>query len=309
MKADPRFMGMHSDFWANVRTVGERCQFVNRATKNRPRSIKTYSIADMQKAMTKSGLKSDHLVDPQTNEPTPLATQLLAYFEHRRDVLVSHVRPNLMCAKCAERTFEALKSQLGSTKPVPMNKQSGNKKKPAYLTGIVNMIVEAEVGGRPYNDNPGGLTTFNHEGAPLKTLSRRHDGGFPSFNNPKAIWEVKEYYYTTTFGSKISDGVYITQLDGLEIEEARKVGVDVQLVLMIDAYFTWWVKGGIPYLCRLIDLLHMGYVDEILFGAEVVQRLPEIVRTWVSYYDANLQVPSPPASGAIPPSITTETQS
>lgn len=301
MKADSRFEVMHSDFWANVRTIGEKCQFVSRATKTRPRSIKIHSIDDMKKAMTKSGLNYDHLVDPQTNEPTLLATNLLAYFQHRRDVLVNHVRPNLMCAKCAERTFEALRRQLGSTKPVPMNKQSGSKKKPAFLTGIVNMIVEAEVGERPYNDNPGGLTTFTDKGAPLKTLSRRHDGGFPSYNNPKAIWEVKEYYYTTTFGSKISDGVYITQLDGLEIEEARKVGVDVQLVLMVDAYYTWWIKGGIPYLCRLIDLLHMGYVDEILFGSEVIFRLPEIVKTWVKFYDADLSIPSPPASGAIPP--------
>ena len=45
------------------------------------------------------------------------------------------------------------------------------------------------------------------------------DGGFPSITNPLAIWEVKEYYYTTTFGSRVADGVYETLLDGMEIEE------------------------------------------------------------------------------------------
>ena len=28
-------------------------------------------------------------------------------------------------------------------------------------------------------------------------------------------------------------------------------------------------------------MLHMGYVDEVLFGAEVVERLPAIVTEWV----------------------------
>ena len=31
-----------------------------------------------------------------------------------------------------------------------------------------------------------------------------------------ALWEIKEYYYTTTFGSRVADGVYETLLDGLE---------------------------------------------------------------------------------------------
>ena len=31
----------------------------------------------------------------------------------------------------------------------------------------------------------------------------------------------------------------------------------------------------------LILYLHMGYVDEVLVGREIVTRLPEIVRTWV----------------------------
>jgi hypothetical protein len=32
----------------------------------------------------------------------------------------------------------------------------------------------------------------------------------------------------------------------------------------------------------MIDMLHMGYVDEVLFGSEVLERLPGIVKEWVS---------------------------
>lgn len=49
---------------------------------------------------------------------------------------------------------------------------------------------------------------------------------------------------------------------------------------MVDAHYTWW-ECGRAYLCRIIDMLHMGYVDEILFGGEVEERLPEIVNGWV----------------------------
>ncbi len=42
---------------------------------------------------------------------------------------------------------------------------------------------------------------------------------------------------------------------------------------------TWWNMGK-PYLCRIIDMLHMGYVDEVLFGREVVKELPRIVKEW-----------------------------
>lgn len=97
---------------------------------------------------------------------------------------------------------------------------------------------------------------------------------------------MKEYYYTTTFGSRIADGVYETILDGTELEEMRdNAGIHVDHVLMIDAYFTWW-KCGKPYLCRLFDMLHMGLVSEVLFGYEVAERLPELVRKWKAAYQA-----------------------
>ena len=100
--------------------------------------------------------------------------------------------------------------------------------------------------------------------------------------NPVAIWEIKEYYHTTTFGSRVSGGVYETLLDGMELEEMRaETGIDIQHVLIIDAHFTWW-QCGRSYLCRMLDMLHMGYVDEVLFGKEIEERIPAMVQEWVA---------------------------
>jgi len=46
------------------------------------------------------------------------------------------------------------------------------------------------------------------------------------------------------------------------------VKIDIKHYLMVDAYETWWEMGR-PYLCRMVDMLHMRYVDEILFGKEL----------------------------------------
>ncbi len=150
----------------------------------------------------------------------------------------------------------------------------------AYLTGIVNMLIEANTKGLPCDYDPRGLTTFTR-GMPLRTLARRVDGAFPSTVNPAALWEIKEYYHTTTFGSRVADGIDETLLDGMEIEEAKQSeGIEVLHYLMVDLHYTWWVCGR-PYLCRILDMLHMGYIDEALFGYEVVERLPGIAQQWV----------------------------
>lgn len=100
------------------------------------------------------------------------------------------------------------------------------------------------------------------------------------------ILEIEEYYYTTTFGSRVADGVYETLLDGMELEELEAAAQrKVQYVLFIDGHFTWW-QCGRSYLCRMIDMLHMGYVDEVVFGREVLTRLPALAKVWKATYDA-----------------------
>ena len=126
------------------------------------------------------------------------------------------------------------------------------------------------------------MAYFTKGGYPVYSLSRRVDGAYPAIVNPKAIWEIKEYYYTTTFGSRVADGVYETLLDGAELMEAlEKEKTPCYHYLFVDAKYTWW-ECGKSYLCRLIDMMHMGYVDEVIFGKEIETRIPEITKLWNS---------------------------
>ena len=187
-----------------------------------------------------------------------------------------------MDAEEARKTFKEMQGSLTYDCPLPMNKQKGDKAAPAYFTGIINMLVATGLKGAECNYSPMKLTTITRDSVAVRTLSRRIDGAFPAVVNPVAVWEIKEYYYTTTFGSRIADGVYETLVDGMELEELREhEGIDVKHYLMVDAYDTWW-RMGKSYLCRMVDMLHMGYVDEVLFGKEVVDRIPELAKEWLS---------------------------
>lgn len=88
---------------------------------------------------------------------------------------------------------------------------------------MVNMLIESAAKGQKCDYDPRALTTVTSDGVPLRTFARRMDGAFPSVINPVAVWEIKEYYYTTTFGRRVAGGVYETLLDGMEIEELATV--------------------------------------------------------------------------------------
>lgn len=277
MLPDDRFQRQPKHFWANVRTIGQQVGYTVRGKG----IIKVPTIAEIRSAYDALGLSVAHIV-ADDGSLTDIGRTLLDYFSFRAERLNDFVEPHLMDAARARQAFEELRGRLNPTCPLPMNKQKGDKKAPAYFTCIINMLIETNADGLPCDYDPRELTTVTMNDAPLRTLARRVDGAFPDAVNPVAIWEIKEYYYTTTFGSRVADGVYETLLDGMELEElADEEGIDVQHLLMVDAHYTWWDCGK-SYLCRIIDMLHMGYVDEVLFGSEVLDRLPAIVRNWVA---------------------------
>jgi len=279
MKPIKKFLNKPKYFWACVRSLSQQIGY------SKGNTIIVPTVEQMVAAFEKLGLDSERLF--YHDKPTELAEELVEYFSERSRILVDEVEPKLLNAEQAKSLFEEKYVEFDHKCPVPMNKQKGDKKAEAFLTALVNMMVERYAEGLPCNYDPRELTTVTQDGAPLRTLARRVDGAFPSPINPIAIWEIKEYYYTTTFGSRVADGVYETLLDGMEIEELREhEGVEVKHYLMADAHFTWW-KCGKAYLCRMFDMLHMGYVDEILFGREVVEEMPRIVSEWVQVYRDN----------------------
>lgn len=290
MKANPDFAKKPKSFWATVRSVSQEVGYAKKGKVFVP------TVSQIIKAFETLGL--DISVITKDGQNTKLTNDLIEYYTYRTQVLNEYVEPRLMDAvllknkngkilndRDAETTrakdvFVQLKQKFNPNCPIPMNKQKGEKKAPAYLTAIINMIVEEYSKGHECDYDPRKLTTVTKDGSPLRTLARRVDGAFPSSVNPIAIWEIKEYYYTTTFGSRVADAVYETLLDGMELEELREhEEINVQHYLMVDSHYTWWVCGK-SYLCRMIDILHMGYVHEVLFGYEVVERLPDIVKKW-----------------------------
>jgi len=189
MKPDKRFLGQDPAFWANVRAISETVGYSARGKG----VIQVPMLPEMISAMCHRGLSADHLADGK-GAPTDLGTSLCKYFSYRARVLNDYVEPRLMDVQRAKAEFKKLRRILKPTSacPMPMNKQKKAKRSEAYLTCMVNMIVEANSEGAECDYDPRALTTVTRNGAPLRTLARRVDGAFPSTVNPIAIWEIKE---------------------------------------------------------------------------------------------------------------------
>ena len=101
-------------------------------------------------------------------------------------------------------------------------------------------------------------------------------------NNFNDYMENQGILFTKTFRSRVADGVYESLLDGLELREVREsLNRSVDHVLVVDDHFTWWIKGR-SYLCRIIDMLHMGLVTEAIFGREIIERIPILAKEWAN---------------------------
>lgn len=283
MKGRAEFKDQNKAFWAYVRLFSEHLGYSER-TKGKPKKaeprLRRYTTNDLSRCLEERGLLSRPIIN--AGKPTHLGSRLLAYLNYRADIIESDIRPNLMNREQARIEFEKLHAKHNVTCTLPYNKQKRDKRHHAYLTCIANILAKVSLGDREIDDNPHGLIVVTEDGEAVQTLTRRLDGAFPNINSPKAIWEIKEYYGTTTFGSRIADGVYETMLDGEELFHLkREDGIDIKHYLMVDDYFTWW-ECGRSYLCRIVDILHMGLVDEVLFGREVLSRWPEITRSWIT---------------------------
>jgi len=279
MQAESKFLKQPLEFWANVKLISQKIGYTERNTSK----IKVPTIDEIQIAFNALGLDSSRIIS--NKKATAFGSLLIEYFQHRANFLTNNVEPNLQDKDKAKKLYAKLKKELKPTCPQPMNKQKDEKQAPAYFTCIINMLIEANSKGYDCNYDPKGLTAFTHNNFPVRSLSRRVDGSFPNVINPIAIWEIKEYYYTTTFGSRVADGVYETLLDGYELNEVREhLDRKVSHYLMIDDYNTWWTMGR-SYLCRICDMLHMGLLTEALFGKEVVHRVPQLVKEWTKQLD------------------------
>ena len=179
---DPRFLAQSREFWANVRTISQEVGYTRRGHG----TIKVPTLGEIRAAFLPLTLTTSHIAS-STDELTPLGDSLLAYFAFRAGMLNDTVQHQLMDKVAAEVEFSRLKRTLKPTCPLPRNKQKGEKQNYSFLTGIVNMLVEAGTADIGCDFDPRSLTTITHDSMPLRTLARRVDGAFPTvaFPNPE----------------------------------------------------------------------------------------------------------------------------
>lgn len=281
MKPNIKFKRQSDEFWAYVRIISDITHYSTRKSNSTISEIKAHPAQEIISRLKLKNIAID-----------PVMLQLLVdYFLYRKKVLENIAEPCLMDVDESKNLYlqqlSHHKSLYGEPEsPQPLNKQSGKKKRPAYFTGQINLLTEEALikFNSKYHTHitcdydPRKLTYFSDDNNYLITaLSRRFDGAIPAIQNPFSIWEIKEYYYTTTFGSRISDGVYETQLDGHEIKDAHAaLKRHISHNFLIDSHRTWWGSGK-SYLCRIIDALNMGIVDQVMFGKEIYYSWPSYI--------------------------------
>ncbi len=278
MKAFPEFANMPPEFWALVKLTSEVLGY-------------TVRNAGLVKAHTASKI-AELCREKNTRVSDELVGKVARYSTMRAALLNDFVKGALMDGETARIACEPLLRQHaeeGLLCKIPLNKQKGDMKQIAYFTAMINILAEKTIkayapaaGELGFDDDPHGLVYVRDDDRNLiGTCSRRFDGAYPGIENPRMVWEIKEYYYATTFGSRVADGVYETQLDGYEFKELyNRTGRKIYHVLFVDAYRTWWEQGK-SYLCRIIDSLNMGLVDEVIFGQEIFARWPELLKSAV----------------------------
>ena len=272
MRAFEEFVNAPAELWAFVKFVTESIGYTDRRTG----AVRAYDVVE-------------ELCDRcNIDAPRQMIVDASEYSYMRAELLNDFVSEQLMDAETARDEFlawEQLHRVQGYLCKLPLNKQKGDMRQVAFFTAIINIIAEKTIREITHNDelgfddDPRSLTYFFDENNRIiGASSRRFDGAYPSTDSPLLVWEIKEYYYNTTFGSRVADGVYETQLDGYEFKEMyERTGRKVYHVLFIDAYRTWWIQGK-SYLCRLVDAINSGVVDEVIVGREVFTRWPELLR-------------------------------
>lgn len=276
MKPFSKFHNMDASFWAFIKFISETLGYTDR----RENIVKSYSMNEIRDLCQKYNINvSDDIIE-----------NALTYTQMRADLLNNFAESMLMNAQTANEEYQKWE-QLHRIEnyycKIPLNKQKGEKRQIAFFTAIINILAEKTIreftgltNSLGFDDDPHGLTYIWDENRHLiGASSRRFDGAYPSTESPKIVWEIKEYYYATTFGSRVADGVYETQLDGFEFKELfNRTGCKIYHVLFVDAYSTWW-KQGKSYLCRLVDAMNSGVVDEVIVGKEILTRWPELLRS------------------------------
>lgn len=271
MLPETEFQTKGREFWSYVRLVSEQAGYQPTGDG----VAKEYDTGDLQDTVAEAEINPDPLLSGLSGTATALGEDVLRYLNYRSGQ-VETALGRIRTKQEATSQFEEYRGDF-EMDTEQLNKQGGDE--PLVFANSVNLVLERET-GIDFDPNPRTLpTVLDSERQLQATLPKWPDGAFPTARNPRAIWEVKEFYSSTTFGSRIADAIYEVMLFGEELDTLHtETDSDVQLYLMTDGYEAW--QSGISYICRIIDILNMGYIDAAVFGEEVFTQWPDIVADW-----------------------------
>lgn len=272
MLPNQEFSGKDDEFWAYVRLVSQQAGYQPRGDE----IVKEYDMGDLQETVESTGINGEPIFgDFSSSGLTDRGDEILSYLNYRSkqvEVAMDHIQTK----DEAKRTFEEYRGDYELTH-VQHNRQGD--KEPLVFANTVNLVLEKEYGGE-FDPDPYELPTVLDDNKNLQmTLAKRLDGSLPNNRNPIALWEVKEFYSSSTFGSRVADAIYEIMLLSQEAQSVEdKIDREIEMYLMTDGQQAW--SKGVSYICRIIDIVNMGYIDAAIFGEEVVTEWPDIVSEW-----------------------------
>ena len=112
----------------------------------------------------------------------------------------------------------------------------------------------------------------------LHVTARNLDGAIPGLVEPFLVWEIKEYWGTTSGGSKMSDAVYECALVGRELRDFEKrTKLHVEHAVLLDGKAQWTARKS--DLLRFYDLYFQGLIDILIVGREIETEWQPVVRS------------------------------
>lgn len=240
MFAKEEYLEHDAEFWAYVRLVSQQAGYQPRGDE----VVKVYEPEDLQNAVESTGINGEPLFgDFSTDGLTDLGENILDYLNYRSQH-VAVALDNIQTKNEAEETYEEYRGDH-ELKHVQYNRQGSND--PLVFANTVNLVMEKEYGGE-FDPNPYELPTILDDDKNLQlTFAKRLDGAVPDNRNPIALWEVKEFYNSSTFGSRVADAIYEIMLLSQEAQSvADEAGRDVEMYLLTDGEQAW--SKGVSYI-------------------------------------------------------------
>ena len=141
MKPNNIFKNQSLEFWANIKLLNQRLGYTVKTSKNNPNGgFVIPTVQQIKLVFERETLNYSKIIN-QDDSFTEFGQLIIDYMIFRGDLLTNTIQPNLMNKEEAKELFYSLKDRLNPQISLPLNKQTGEKKDFAYLTKIINILL------------------------------------------------------------------------------------------------------------------------------------------------------------------------